>query len=174
MQPPEAVVLARTFLPIAKGAKAKYMKPELRLFGALAFDATDCWYFRGAHCKLGYGVCSAFGERRAHRAMWVAFNGRIPDGKHVLHTCDVRCCVNPDHLFLGTHADNMRDMVRKGRHVRPDLKGEQHPNSKITCSIARSIRELGKAGLTQQAIADQFGISRANVGLVLQGKAWKE
>lgn len=78
----------------------------------------ECWLYRGYVINSGYGQ---FRVRRnqsvtAHRFSYALANGEIPGGLHVCHTCDTKLCVNPAHLFLGTHADNVRDMVQKGRH----------------------------------------------------------
>ena len=81
---------------------------------------TGCYLWAGAGTPTGYGYFQ-FGGRRgstlgAHRFAYLAEHGEIPDGLDVLHRCDVPCCVNVEHLFLGTHGDNMRDMASKGRH----------------------------------------------------------
>src|SRR3990167_3892348 len=81
---------------------------------------TGCWLWTGATRYDGYGTRPWRGKTsaQAHRIAWEVFRGPIPDGLQVLHRCDVRCCVNPDHLFLGTQLDNMRDMIQKGRKGR--------------------------------------------------------
>lgn len=82
-------------------------------------DDDKCWLWNGACNWKGYGVTwwqKKF--NRAHRVSWLITNGNIPNGLFVLHTCDVRNCVNPKHLFLGTHQDNMKDMTAKGRHAK--------------------------------------------------------
>lgn len=81
--------------------------------------ADECWEWIAGKDKDGYGW---FKRDRAHRAAWIFFNGRIPEGFLVLHTCDNPPCVNPAHLFLGTQQDNMTDCLKKGR--RPS--GERH------------------------------------------------
>lgn len=84
---------------------------------------SGCWLWTAAVSRLGYGTFRGESvydpERKAHRHSWKLFRGRIPDGLHVLHKCDVRCCVNPDHLWLGTQGDNVRDCFRKGRTMSP-------------------------------------------------------
>lgn len=78
----------------------------------------ECWLWKGGLMPLGYGSFQV-GVRRSitsHRQAWILTHGHIPLRLHVLHRCDVRRCVNPSHLWLGTHQENMADMVAKGRH----------------------------------------------------------
>lgn len=79
---------------------------------------TGCWLWLGGTQKAGYGFFKYAGEVTAHRSAWRLYRGDIPYGLHVLHRCDVRQCVNPEHLFLGTQSDNMKDMAAKGRAQR--------------------------------------------------------
>lgn len=81
----------------------------------------SCWLWRGAVDTAGYGDCWFRGRTTgAHRVSWQIFRGEIPDGLFVLHKCDNPICVNPDHLFLGTHSDNMQDASAKGRLKTPN------------------------------------------------------
>lgn len=82
---------------------------------------SGCWLWLGAYDRDGYGRLQVGpgSPKAAHRASWEAFNGTIPHGLYVLHRCDLPACVNPDHLWLGTHSDNMRDCSAKGRLRRP-------------------------------------------------------
>lgn len=85
-------------------------------FWKRAQKTDTCWLWTGAVAGFGYGVCGSRGRRaRAHRVAYTLEVGPIPPGMQVLHRCDTPRCVRPDHLFLGTQLDNMRDMHAKGR-----------------------------------------------------------
>jgi len=106
----------------------------------------------------------------AHRIAWeLKNNGPVPDGQCVLHHCDNPPCVNPNHLFLGTNAANMLDMVEKDRQAR----GEQHGESKLTEVDVRQIRRWYDAGMTKTEIAKKFGVSRSTIYRALSGVNWK-
>lgn len=84
-------------------------------------DSNGCWVWQGSKNWKGYGQVLFRGVRWViHRFMYAAYIGPIPPGMFVCHTCDNPPCCNPDHLWLGTHADNQKDMVRKGRHAKQD------------------------------------------------------
>lgn len=116
----------------------------------------------------GYGKTSArrFGEQLAHRAAWLAHFGPAA-GRLVCHKCDVRSCVNPDHLFLGTHQDNCDDKWRKNRANMP--RGSRHGMSKITEEAAAAIRIDARS---YRQIAKAFGISKSNVAFIKAGATW--
>jgi len=93
---------------------------------------SGCWLWTEGLFKGGYGNIHTTGKSctQAHRISWQIYKGPIPKGLHVLHKCDVPSCVNPDHLFLGTHLDNMKDKVKKGRQSR--FNRNTHPMTKLT------------------------------------------
>ncbi len=95
----------------------KHVSVERRFIGKVSKTGADgCWVWMANTFRNGYGGFTLNGKHTlAHRASWVIFNGEIPTGLQVLHKCDNSLCVNPDHLFLGTAADNIYDMVSKGR-----------------------------------------------------------
>lgn len=128
----------------------------------------DCWIWMGAKTRGGYGktrlntkVCST------HRASWVYTYGEIPNGLCVLHKCDVRLCVRPDHLFLGTLVDNSDDKVKKERQ----LRGEQINKAKLTEAIVRLIRS--NTEMTNIEIAKIYGVNHSTIANVRRGKTWK-
>lgn len=139
---------------------------DLREFIASRSDpAPDgCWVWRGKRgsWKTPYGATRVRGRyERAHRLAYEAWNGDVPPGLHVLHSCDNPLCVNPAHLWAGTHADNMADMMVKGRHgygVRPE--GDGHVSTKVSDADVRRIRADGRPS---RVIADDYGISKTQV-----------
>ncbi len=143
-----------------------------RFFVKIAYGTSDCWYWRGAINYLGYGL---FSTGKAHRVSWELFNGNIPSGLSVCHTCDVRNCVNPKHLFLGTQLDNMRDAKTKGRIKGPaSLVGSANGWSKLTEKEVISIRADYAGGrYSNRQLADKYHISRANIGRIVKRQLWK-
>jgi hypothetical protein len=93
-------------------------KPNIQERIEIRLDkSSECWLWTGAADNHGYGNIGIEGKtKKVHRAYWEEFNGPIPEGVYVCHTCDTPLCVNLEHLFLGTHSDNMLDMKQKGRH----------------------------------------------------------
>ena len=108
----------------------------------------------------------------AHRAAWILYKGVIPEGRIVCHSCDVPYCVNPSHLFIGTHKDNTADMMAKGRHepMRVTRLGERNNMTKLTAVQAMAIfNAIGN----QYEIADAFGVTQGCVSLIKSKKNWK-
>lgn len=136
-------------------------------------DKTSCWEWLGCRKDDGYGMIMFSGKVvGTHRASWIVHNGVIPSGLCVLHKCDNPPCVNPDHLFLGTQADNVRDCSSKGRIRTGDRRGEKSGVSPLSVRQVMEIRDLRKTGLTHQQLADMFGICRQSVTNILSRKTW--
>ena len=133
---------------------------------------SGCWLWTGATYWHGYGVCSkkTYGEGYAHRWSWAIHNGPIPDGMQVLHKCDVRCCVNPAHLFLGTQYDNMRDMDRKERRVKKGPCGESAPSAKLTAEQVIAIRKDARPA---SKICSEYGVQISAINKAKRRQTWR-
>jgi hypothetical protein len=136
----------------------------------------DCWTWTGSKDKNGYGRISIYMGNNvtipylAHRKAWELTNGNIAQGMHLCHKCDNPSCVNPAHMFVGTHDDNMRDMRDKGRMNPGHVFGEKHGCAKLTEDQIRSIRKSPEKPIK---IAERFGISRRHASDIKSGKSWK-
>lgn len=143
---------------------------------AITIDVDKCWEWKNCKFKNGYGKLGLGGRKEgvvyAHRIAWELTNGKIPEDLHVLHKCDNRACVNPNHLFLGTHQDNMDDMISKGRNSIPPIKsGESNSNHKLTWEKVNYIR---KSNLTRQQLAHELNLSVSTIGKVIRHESWNE
>jgi len=131
---------------------------------------SGCWLWLGMVNNGGYGEIKCKGKEkapqvRAHRVAWELYRGSVPEGLCVLHRCDTKLCVNPAHLFLGTHRDNNLDMRSKGRERPPS--GEQHWNFKLTEDQVAQIRA---ADGTQATIAKAFGTHQSVISRIKNNK----
>lgn len=132
----------------------------------------ECWIWVGWVRPDGYGQMAWRGDFvLAHRISWELSNGKPPADLNVLHRCDNPPCVRPDHLFLGTPADNSRDMVAKGRTL--PSKGELNHHSKLKESQVREILERRRGGETQSSIAKHFGRSLPCISHICLGLNWR-
>jgi hypothetical protein len=137
-----------------------------------------CWIFTGALNEAGYGIVGTGGRGqpndRAHRITYRHYCGEIPEGMLVCHECDTPSCCNPDHLFLGTHKDNTQDMIRKKRNSPPPknyhVVGSVHPKAKLHESQIPVIRDMYKQGVTQQILANMYGVARQTISKVVNHK----
>ena len=125
---------------------------------------SGCWLWVGVLRGRGYGN---YLRRYAHRVSWTIHNGEIPDGLLVCHKCDTPACVNPNHLFIGTHSDNLKDCFQKSRR---STKGECHPEHKLTLGQVKEIRHSPKL---QRLLAAEFRISQSHVSEIKNGRKWK-
>jgi len=146
----------------------------------LVFGMAECWYWNGPRTAIGYGLFAAarnsYGipEIVAHRIAWHLFRGPIPAGVKVLHRCDVRACVNPDHLFLGTQEENVRDMVTKGRQRSVPAYGKANPMARLTEEAVAAMRAEHAAGATQRDLAKRYGVAVMTVNRAVRGLSWRK
>lgn len=139
---------------------------------------TGCWVWTAATKEHGYGVIGR-GKRskgliKAHRLSFLIHKGKIPRGKIVMHQCNNPSCVNPDHLKAGTRKENQQYMVECNRHKFPDNRGEKAKHSKLNEVSAKEILEAFETRVkgTGAALAKKFGVSRAAIYGIWNGKNW--
>ncbi len=138
---------------------------------------SPCQPYEGILNRDGYGIVwmgNVQGKKarqsqvKAHRLAYALFYGEDPEGKLVCHTCDNRRCVNPEHLFLGTHRDNSADMVAKGRSARGSGSG----NAKLNEDDVRKMRAMFTMGLSVTEISGMFGVDKTTIYRIRKGKSW--
>lgn len=154
---------------------------------------SECWPWQGAVFQIGMGYGQFQFEGRphsAHRIAWLLTKGPIPAGSRVLHHCDNPPCCNPVHLFIGSNADNMKDMASKGRarpyrggvfgdrngtRTKPESRprGEAHPRAVLTESQVLELRRLHREGVRQIDLGRRFGLSRDVVSKIINRRSWK-
>ena len=141
-------------------------------------QTTGCWEWQGAK-KNGYGHTIAGsrtnGTRKripAHRLSYQTFVGQIPEGMEICHRCDNRCCVNPEHLFIGTRQDNVDDREAKGRNRPP--KGSNNGRAKLTeDAVLRARLERMEKHTSFQKLADKYGVSKHTMQQAIKWRLWK-
>lgn len=154
----------------AKWSGSRYCSVTCQLRRQYSEATSGCFMWTGAILKSGYGSVRVAGKSiRAHRAMWEAVNGFIPDGHVVRHKCDTPACVNPDHLELGTQVDNVADSVKRGRVARGSLL----PHSKLSILDVAIIKAKLADGETPAALAREFGVTRTSIVDIRSGRNWR-
>lgn len=140
-----------------------------RFHAAYTVAPNGCWLWSTHVNARGYGrIWDGSKVVSAHRLSYELHSGPIPPGIFVCHRCDEPICVNPDHLFLGTHAENVADCKAKGR----TRKGIHHKSAKLTEDAVRMIREAIAIGDRQVDIGNRFGVSQKCVSMIKRGVTW--
>ena len=153
-------------------SSAKHRPLTDRLFEFVDKRGDDeCWLWTARTTKFGYGTFRFHNKDiTAHRASYEIANGPIPKGLVICHRCDVPRCVNPNHLFAGTQAENMQDMYRKGRDSQTNkVRGEKHHSAKLT---AEDVLAMRSSPLSQRALARQYGLAQSSVNAIILKKVW--
>ena len=157
---------------------------EQRLWGTAVRDG-DCLIWRPDSPGYRYGMMRYNGELwGTHRLAYTLVNGPIPRGLYVCHKCDHKRCIEPNHLFLGTPADNAIDGHKKGRYptgdkhptrVHPECmrRGKEHPAAKLTERKVRNIRSLSKSGISGKDLAAKYNVSTSQVNRIIHRNTWK-
>ncbi len=126
-----------------------------------------CWLWTASCWSGGYG---RFRTHSAHRFSWELHYGEIPEGMCVLHKCDVRNCVRPCHLFLGTYKDNADDRDAKGRNIAHG--GAKNGRSKLTPEMVEEMKRLKDEGMPLKELGPKFGVTRGHAGKIVRGASW--
>lgn len=144
-----------------------------RFFAKVEKTPGGCWLWTASIRPNGYGQLLWRGRpgRKAHRVSYEIHRGPIPSGMCVLHTCDVRACVNPDHLWLGTKADNNNDRAAKGRSVR--MVGETSGRAVLTDAAVIDMRRRAAAGGNISAMSREYGVNTKTAWNAVHGVTWK-
>lgn len=150
-----------------------------RFWSLVSKSRRGCWLWKGRIDRLGYGCMSLAliadinngkRERLAHRIAWILQNGPIPRDLDVLHKCDVRCCCNPRHLFLGTQQDNMEDCKSKGRFA--NNAGTRNPSAKLYERDVHFIRSLRRQGVSRALLAKRFNVQACTISAICLKRLW--
>lgn len=134
--------------------------------------ARGCWEWQGLRNRDGYGLVTIAGKQwLTHRYAYHILCREVDRSVVVRHECDNPCCVNPTHLIVGTQADNIRDMVSRGRNVPP--RGERHGSAKLTEDDVRVIRRRCESGERQAAVALDYNLKPPAVQKIVSRRRWK-
>lgn len=157
--------------------EVKFTTKELKNFWRKVNKTESCWIWKGSKTSGGYGkIRQRKTTKSAHRVSWEIHFGKIPKGVgihgiSVCHKCDIRDCVNPLHLFIGTHTDNMRDAFKKGRIIRP--QGSENHNAVLNEEKVVEIRNLFAKGFKKTQIGMFFQCGETTIAHVINRDTWK-
>lgn len=167
---------SRASLMIDKIIRDAWTRDRLiqRIQSRHTIEENGCWLWTGSDDGNGYGRIKFMSTMlAAHRASYAIHHLVNPKELLVCHHCDTPQCINPEHLFLGTDADNCADKMRKGRHkAAPCHRGEANPSAKLTVTQVDAIKALIRNGWTNTAIAERYGVHHATISTIRRGKNW--
>ena len=136
----------------------------------------ECWLWLTGKTKAGYGSFWFEGINwQAHRMAYLLANGPFDMKLHILHSCDIKLCCNPKHLFSGTHLDNIQDKVKKGRQAKGEKvshSGETNGRSKLTKVDVKDIRVKSKAGISRSELSRQYSVTKQSIGHIVNRQTW--
>ncbi len=143
------------------------------LFQKHVYKTKTCWLWMARISPFGYGQFGFNGTmKQAHRVSFEIYKSKIPKGLCVLHVCDNRRCVNPDHLWLGTQADNVQDMILKNRGLK--AIGDRNGSAKLSWDKVNEIRKLRKdSGILYKDLASKFNVHISTIKRIILNKYWK-
>jgi DNA-binding XRE family transcriptional regulator len=156
-----------------KPMKKLFLNEQERFWDTVDISEPEsCWLWKGCPSTQGYGRFSfRHNSYKAHRIAYFLLNGIIDNNLLVLHTCDVRLCCNPAHLYQGDAKKNTQDALKRGRHTR--MYGEQNGKAKLNEKEVRSIRHrYRKGGITQKTLAQYHGVSETTIYYICKGERW--
>lgn len=150
------------------------LRPALQQFierRSMPVTECGCWIWLGTLNPKGYGIVKFADETfRAHRLSWLVHRGEIPNSLFVLHQCDTPSCVNPDHLFLGDHRENMRDMARKGRSA--GAKNGRCAPAPAKLSVDQ-VQLVLRSNASNRELAHKFKVAKNTIGDIRRGRTWR-
>lgn len=139
-----------------------------------------CWLWAGRLDKQGYGIIpqrkndGTYTPARAHRISWQLINGDIPSDKILCHKCNIRNCVNPQHLYIGTHTDNINDAIRAGTANPVASLGSRNASAKLTEELVKQMRlDYAQGGVRLKDLSKKYGVSISTAGKIINHKIWR-
>lgn len=146
------------------------------MFTSRVYKTDTCWIWKGFKDKYGYGVIKVKGKfYKAHRLSFMLFNGEIPEGLLICHKCNIRDCVNPEHIYAGTGSDNQKDAVKAGtsNFIKNKQTGSNNYGAKLNEEQVKEIKKLIKQEFRLSDIASLFKVTRRAIGHIKSGRNWK-
>lgn len=166
--------LRKTLTDVQARLQDLHPDPVDRFWAQVGEHGEGCWEFTGCRVSDGYGMITWEGRQQpASRVSWLIHHGPIPADQVVRHRCDNPPCIRPDHLLLGTVADNNHDMWERGNPQIPQLKGQEANGAKLSNDEALLVHRRRASGESVQSLADEFNVSTSTIYKIGQGRRWQ-